>query len=133
MLSEVFSRFCPSFQTFLPVRGVSAFDSGPTTCVSTFFHTFDVPGTYYVMSEGVDRKIGRVNVLAEGMDMTSSFWFFFIVYWFFLSLSMPFISRKQLLASLARLFSRHFRSGGQCVHLICIISLRNLLAFLANV
>jgi len=44
------------------VRGLSAFDSGPVTTSSTFFHTFDVPGTYFVTSERTERKLCVIDV-----------------------------------------------------------------------
>ncbi|XP_068713854.1 uncharacterized protein [Montipora foliosa] len=49
-------------QPLARVRGLSAFDSGPVTTTSTFFHTFDVPGKYFVTSEGTERQLCVIDV-----------------------------------------------------------------------
>mgnify|MGYP000025955857 CR=1 FL=1 len=48
------------------VVGLSAFNSGQMTTRSTFFHTFDVAGTYFISSEGTDGHLCRVEVLEKG-------------------------------------------------------------------
>lgn len=53
-------------QPLARVRGLSAFDSGPKIIRSTFFHTFDVPGRYFITSEGTDKQLCIVDVLLNG-------------------------------------------------------------------
>ena len=52
------------------VSGLSSFDSGPAITSSSFFHTFDSLGTYYVTSEGCNLHACRIDVLDEGMTLS---------------------------------------------------------------
>ena len=52
-------------QNLIRVRGLSAFDSGPVTSSSTFFHTFDMPGTYFITSEGTKQQLCVIDVLEK--------------------------------------------------------------------
>ncbi|KAL9960972.1 hypothetical protein ACROYT_G034482 [Oculina patagonica] len=58
-------------QPLARVRGVSAFNSGPKTTRSTFFHTFDVPGRYFITSEGTDRELCTIDVLENASYVSS--------------------------------------------------------------
>ncbi|KAJ7382965.1 hypothetical protein OS493_031741 [Desmophyllum pertusum] len=57
-------------QPLARVRGLSAFDSGPKTTRSTFFHTFDVPGRYFITSEGTDRQLCTIDVLDKAAHVS---------------------------------------------------------------
>lgn len=63
---SIFLFFSFFNQPLARVRGLSAFDSGPKTTRSTFFHTFDVPGRYFITSEGTDRQLCTIDVLENG-------------------------------------------------------------------
>lgn len=50
----------------MTVHGPSFFESGPVTRCNSFFHTFDLPGSYWVTSHGTDGQTCRIEVLNEG-------------------------------------------------------------------
>ena len=70
MLVTSLPRSCSFAQKLVRVRGPSSFDSGPAATTSTFFHTFDIPGTYYVTSVGTDQQVCRIDVLGEGINIS---------------------------------------------------------------
>ena len=60
------SIYCIFVQPLTRVRGISAFDSGPVTPSSTFFHTFDIPGRYFITSEGTNQQLCTIDVMDNG-------------------------------------------------------------------